>query len=56
MIHELVDNHPWVIYTRKAQEVGLHVTDSDAWKEFGGEFTDELRAYAGMVEDVNSEL
>jgi len=51
-LHETIDGHEWVIYTAKARSLASLMGNPDAWKEFGGEFTDELRAYAGMQEDV----
>ena len=53
-LHETIDGHEWVIYTAKAMRIASFMGNRDAWKEFGMEFTDELRAYAGMYEDVYS--
>lgn len=49
---ETIDSHEWVIYTAKARQVGCFVSNPDAWKEYGGDFSDEVRAFAGMQEDV----
>jgi len=56
VLHETVDGHEWVIYTYKARALANLVGNPDAWKDFGGEFSDEGRAYAGLMEDIQEEL
>jgi hypothetical protein len=56
-IHETLDGHEFVIYTRKARQVVAHSDNPDHMMDefgsdcFGGMF-DERRAYWAMMQDI----
>jgi len=52
VIDEILDSHRWVIYTYQAIQTALWMENRDAWRDLTDEFTDEIRAYAGMREDI----
>lgn len=57
IVHEAIDGHHDVIYTREAQRVLLCSENSDAWEELGSEgATWSTMAYCAMRADVESEL
>jgi hypothetical protein len=64
ILHDMIDSHPWIIYTHKAQIVGLHTKNGDAIldvledpKPHGSmDRIYRMVAYFAMMADVNDAL
>ncbi len=59
LVHQHVDGHAWIIYTRYHLMVLQHTDHEDAWQDFGELPTDNplaFMAFAAFRADVEAEL